>query len=356
MVDKRFSMSSFLALRYIEKAGIDFAANIPYRHPRQPEDENRVLVHTADDIGYMIEKQLKQMANRYRKIGIMLSGGMDSAILASYLPGCDAYTFRFLDGEYQKQELQRAETYAAYYGLTLHYVAVNWDMVVDNLRPVMISKGGPVHAIEPQIYQGAKQAIGDGVDLVVVGDGSDYIFGGMDQLLSKDWTFEAFMERYIYVDPFEVLNEPVSVRYLFERYRKGDHIDFLGFIDTVATMESYASYENAFLASGVDYFDPYVKLKMADPMDLERIRSGDSKYLIRELFKIRYPDLPVPDKVPMPRPVDLYFANWEGPTRAEFRKGIDIRRYNGNQKWLIWCLEQFLNMVDEGVAGYTHER
>lgn len=26
--------------------------------------------------------------------------------------------------------------------------------------------------------------------MMVVGDGADYIFGGMDGLLSKDWTFE----------------------------------------------------------------------------------------------------------------------------------------------------------------------
>ena len=86
---------------------------------------------------------------------------------------------------------------------------------------------------------------------------------------------------------------------------------------------------------------------MASPLDLKRVRSGESKYLIRELFELRYPDIPVPNKLPMPRPVDAYFANWEGPKRPEFRNDIDISRYKGNQKWLIWCLEQFLNMVDK---------
>ena len=263
------------------------------------------------------------------------------------MPGCDAYTFRFLGGDYQKEELQRAETFAKQYGLTLHYVDIDWNTVTSNLKQIMISKGGPVHSIEPQICQGAKQAMDDGVDLMIIGDGSDYVFGGMDQLLSRDWTFEDFYHRYVYVEPEEVLKEPVSVRYLFERYRDGDHIDFVKFMDTVATEESYGSYSNAFLVAGLDYFDPYEKLKMAESLDLCRIRSGESKYLIRELFKMRYPDLPVPNKLPMPRPVDAYFANWKGPTRPEFRNDIDISQYKGNQKWLIWCLEQFLNMVDE---------
>ncbi len=262
------------------------------------------------------------------------------------MPGCDAYTFRFLSGDYQKEELQRAEIFAKTYDLTLHYVDIGWNTVTENLRPIMMSKGGPVHSIEPQICQAAKQAMGDGVNLMIIGDGSDYVFGGMDQLLSQDWTFDAFMNRYIYVNPFDVLKEAVSVQYLFERYRQGDNIDFVRFMDVVATEESYGSYSNAFLVAGLDYFDPYEKLKMAEPWDLRRIRNGESKYLIRELFKMRYPEIPVPNKLPMPRPVDAYFADWKGPTRGEFRKDIDVSQCKGNQKWLIWCLEEFLNMAD----------
>ena len=45
----------------------------------------------------------------------------------------------------------------------------------------------------------------------------------------------------------------------------------------------------------------------------------------------------------MPRPVDECFRDWEDPKRDEFRDDIDISKYSGNQKWLLWCLEQFLN-------------
>lgn len=347
MVDKNLSMSSYLALRYTEKINVDFTEKLQYRRPVLSAETDRIFVKNAKDIGEAIEKQLYDIRKNYSKIGLLLSGGMDSAILASYLSGCDAYTFRFLGGDYQKEELQRAEIFAKYYNLTLHYVDISWDTVTDNLKQIMISKGGPVHSIEPQIYQGAKQAMKDGVDLMVIGDGSDYVFGGMDQLLSKDWPFEDFYHRYIYVEPEEILKEPASVRYVFERYRQGEKIDFVKFMDIVATEESYGSYSNAFLVAGLHYFDPYEKLKMAEPLDLQRIRNGESKYLVRELFKMRYPGIPVPNKLPMPRPVDEYFANWRGLTRPEFREDIDISKYTGNQKWLMWCLEQFLNMVDK---------
>lgn len=348
MIDKNLSMSSFLALRYTEKRDVDFTEKLSYRHPQLPDNNDRILVKSAKDIENAIENQISGIRKEHKgKIGILLSGGMDSSILASFLPGCEAYTFRFLGGEYQKEELQRAEQFAAYYGLNLHYIDINWETVINNLKPVMKSKGGPVHSIEPQICQAAQIAKNDGIELMIIGDGSDYVFGGMDQLLSQDWTFEDFYHRYIYVDPEEVLKSPVSIKYLFERYRQGSKIDFVGFMDIVATEESYGSYSNAFLTAGLPYYDPYEKLKMAEPLDLTRIRKGESKYLIRELFKMRYPDIPVPEKLPMPRPVDQYFANWEGPSRNEFRKNIDISKFKGNQKWLIWCLEEFLNMVDE---------
>ena len=112
------------------------------------------------------------------------------------------------------------------------------------------------------------------------------------------------------------------------------------------TDESYASYENAFEAAGMAYVDPYDKLKLASPLDLD-VNRVESKKVIRDLFKIKYPEYPIPQKLPMPRPVDLYFKNWEGPKRPEFRSDIDISKYSGNQKWLMWCLERFLNNIDE---------
>ena len=73
--------------------------------------------------------------------------------------------------------------------------------------------------------------------MMFVGESSDLVFGGMDGLLAKDWTFEEFMNRYIFIKPEDVLVEPESMRYLFERYRKdGDKIDFLAFMDFLSNL------------------------------------------------------------------------------------------------------------------------
>lgn len=345
MVDKNYCMSSYMAFRYIEDDNKEFYEGMKHNSIVPPSDEDRIFVKTSDDIDREIAKQMEQFNDK--KKGILLSGGMDSAIVASYLRGSDAYTFRFLGGNIQKEELARAEYYANYYGLNLHYVDISWETVEAHLEPVMIAKNAPVHSIEPQILQAALQAKADGVEIMFVGDGSDYVFGGMDGLLSRDWTFDEFVDRYIFTKPEDVLAEPVSMLPVFERYRQGNMIDYMKLLDEVCVIESYSSYDNPFLVADMQYFDPYIKLKMVDQLDLSRIRNGESKYLIRELMAKKYPEIPVPNKVPMPRPVDEYFKDWKGPQRPEFRKDIDMNKFTGNQKWQMYCLERFLELNEK---------
>ncbi len=59
---------------------------------------------------------------------------------------------------------------------------------------------------------------------------------------------------------------------------------------------------------------------------------------------MKYPEISASQKLPMPRHVDEYFKNWDGPKRIEFRNDIDMSKFTGNQKWQMYCLEKFLNM------------
>lgn len=347
MIDKIYCMSSYLAFRYIEADHVDFKEGLHHQNFVPCSDKEKISCKTSEDIDKSIDKQFEKLKRENKKLGIMLSGGMDSAILASYMRGCDAYTFRFIGGGYQPDELKRAEYYANYYGLNLHYVDISWETVEKYLNDVMIAKAAPVHSIEPQILQAALQAKTDGVDMMIVGESSDLVFGGMDQLLSKDWSFQEFASRYIFTKPEDVLMQSADVNYLFERYRlPNDKIDFLKFMDEVFSIESSGSYFNAFGVAQMNYYDPYARLKMRDPLDLNRVRNGEPKYLIRELMAKKYPEIPVPNKVPMPRPVDFYFKDWKGPVRSEFKRNLDMSKFTGNQKWQMWCLERFLNLIE----------
>lgn len=349
-IDKNFCLSSYFAYRYIWKDNKEFYKGMKHKLYKPIDVKKRIPVKTAADIDREIKKQIDKLYKKYKKIGILLSGGMDSAILAAYLkPGSNAYTFTTNLSDSFNEDIDRAKKYCE--KLNLNHILVNVDFeTYKKYTPiVMKTKCAPVHSIEPQIYKAALLAESNGDELILVGESSDLIFGGMDKLISKEWTKKEFINRYTFLDPKLVLNDcDLSVYNLYDKYDlPNDKIDYLKFMDEVFAIESSSSYLNAFNTAKMKYYDPYAILIMKDKLDLERVRNGESKYLIRELFGMKYPEIPIPEKIPMPRPVDKIFENWEGPTRPEFRKDIPMEDLTGNQKWQLWCAEQFLNIHEE---------
>jgi hypothetical protein len=346
MVNKDFCLSSYMAFRYIWKDGVDFAEGFQHKNFLPLEMKNRVAVRTSKEMDREIQKQFDELYGKYQNIGILLSGGMDSANLAAYLkPGSHAYTFNSTSGVFDA-DVARAKAYCEKFQLKHHLIDITMDDYQKYAPIVMRYKFAPVHSIEPQIYKAAEMAKQDGVQLMIVGESADLIFGGMDKLISPEWTFDAFAKRYTFLDPSLVLTHPVEQSELFEQYRIGDNgIDVFKFMDEVFSVESSSSYLNAFGAAWLPYYDPYAKLVMADPLDIQRVRNGEPKYLVRGLYALKYPELEIPFKIPMPRPVDAVFKDWKGPVRPEFRKDIPMESLTGNQKWQLWCAEQFLNMI-----------
>ena len=346
MTDKDFCLSSYIAFRYLWKDGVDFAEGFQHKNYLPASDDERIPVKTSEDIDREIQRQFETLYAKYDSIGILLSGGMDSASLAAYLrPGSHAYTFNSTSGEFNA-DVQRAVKYCEKWQLQHHLVDITMADYEQFTPIVMRHKFAPVHSIEPQIYKAAEMARRDGVQLMIVGESADLIFGGMDKLITPEWTFDGFVRRYTFLDPQLVLTRPVDQSALFERYRTGaTGIDVMRFMDDVFAVESSGSYLNAFGAAWMPYYDPYARLVMADPLDMQRVRNGEPKYLVRGLYALKYPELEIPFKIPMPRPVDAVFKNWDGPQRPEFRTDIPMDRLTGNQKWQLWCAEQFLNML-----------
>ena len=348
MVNKDFCLSSYIAFRYLWKDGVEFAEGFRHANFLPVPDSDRIPVRSAEDIDREIRKQFDALYAKYDRIGILLSGGMDSANLSSYLrPGSHAYTFTAPGSQVFDKDVERAAEYCRKWGLQHHLIEITFEDYVQYTPEVIRHKFAPVHSIEPQIYKAALRAKQDGVQLMIVGESADLIFGGMDKLISPQWTFDDFAARYTFLDPALVLNNPVDMSELYERYRTGkDSIDFMRFMDEVFAIESSGSYMNAFGAAWMPYYDPYALLVMADPLDMERVRGGEPKYLVRELYAMKYPEREIPFKIPMPRPVDTVFQDWAGPSRPEFRRDIPMERLTGNQKWQLWCAELFLNMLD----------
>lgn len=347
MIDKNFCLSSYIAYRYIYKDGVEFYDGMHHDNIKPVAPQDQIKVDSACDIDQRIREQVDSLYEKYDNIGILLSGGMDSANLATYLkPGSHAYTFTTSHSDVFDKDVERAHNYCELLGLKHHLIDISLSDYRVFTPLVMLNKCAPVHSIEPQILKAAIMAQRDGVQLVLVGESADLIFGGMDKLISREWKFDDFVKRYTFLQPELVLKDPdMRVYQIYEPYRKaGDHIDYMKFMDEVFAIESSSSYLNAFAVAGMPYYDPYARLVMASELNMDRVRNGEPKYLVRELYAMRYPGLPIPDKIPMPRPVDSVFENWDGPTRPEFRHDIPMNQLTGNQKWQLWCAQMFLDI------------
>ena len=117
-------------------------------------------------------------------------------------------------------------------------------------------------------------------------------------------------------------------------------------MDDIFTISSGNAYYNSFDYFHVNYFDPYVRLTMSEPLDLKRVRNGESKYLLRELYQKKYPELEIPEKLPMPRSMNVWLDWWKGPERPEFIPGC-AESLTYEQKFLVYSLERYLNLIEE---------
>lgn len=343
VVDKDYCMSHYLAFRFIGNENINFFDGL--KHENYKKDLNKKLIpcSSADDMDKIMREKVEEFVVP-GKTAIFLSGGMDSANVASYLPkGTKAYTFKCM-AENAIDETQQAKKYCDAYGLDQEIVEMYWSDF-EELTPELLKYDGvPFHSIEVQLLKACKIAKKAGYEYILTG-GGDVTFGGLSRLLSKDWEFDEFVKQYLFLDPAKVLKKPSNILDLFEKYRlENNKINFMEFINEVFATEADTSYMHVFKMMGIKTLDPYSYMALAKPLDLNRIRAGESKYLIRELFKKRYPNLQVPEKIPMPRATNQWLKNYK-TSRPEFL--LNCTEYlTGDQKWLCWCLEQFLNMYD----------
>ena len=341
-----YCLSSFLAFRYLVDPAAEWVPGIrPAYH--EVSTQGQIPVETMAEI----ETRLRELvASRLTPTtGILLSGGIDSAILAALLPaGTRAYTIKFNADRFLDESIQ-ARVYAERLHLRHAVVEIDWPDYAAFGPALMRRKKAPLHAIEVSLHKAALAAKADGLDKLIVGNGADSTFGGMDKLLARDWTLADFYRRYTFVDPFAALCQPVDLHSVYETYLRPDgNIDIQRFLKTVHGIGIIQSFETAIHAAGLSLLEPFEQLRYTQPLDLARIRSGESKYLLKALFRRLYDGLEPPEKIPFARPMDIWLADWTGPMRPEFKAGVNWRAFTGDQRWLIYVLEQFLHLLEAG--------
>lgn len=344
IVDKDYCMSSFLTFRTIADKNKCFKEGVV---PNLFEvDFPRTPIHNSLELEDSLRKQVLEYT-KDGKAALALSGGIDSAILAKFMPkGSTAYTFKcVVPGIEVTDETKVAAQYAKECGLKHKVVEIYWEDFEKYAPILMKHKGAPIHSIEVQIYKASLQAKLDGFDRLIFGESSDVNYGGMSSLMSKDWTYGDFVDRYTYVSPYKVLKKFQLILDPYKKFETDGYVDVHEFCRNFFLKEGMASYINACECAGIEAKAPFINTALAVPLDYARVRKGENKYLVREVFKRLYPNFIIPPKTPMPRPMNEWLKDWNGPVRPEFWTHC-TDNMTGDQKWLVWALEKFLNMIE----------
>ena len=344
MIDNVYCMNSFLMFRRVYDETKSFAG-IDLNSPKL--DFERYPIKTSVELEEKL-KNVVESATRDGKAALALSGGIDSAILAKFMPkGSVAYTFKcVVPGVKVTDETETAAKYARECGLEHRVIGIYWEDFEKYAAMLMKHKGEPIHSIEVQIYKASLRAKEDGFERLIYGESADSVFGGLSNLLSKSWRIGEFIDRYSFVPAHKVLKNYCPVFEPYIRHVKDGFIDPHEFISTEFFPESVGSYINASEVAGIELVIPYSYFYLASAIDYDRIIKGENKYLVREVFNRLYTNFEVPPKIPMPRPTNEWFKDWKGPTRPEFWPHC-TDEMSGDQKWLVWALERFLNVVEQ---------
>lgn len=310
---------------------------------------DRIPVNNSDDLIDALRLQVNE-ATADGMAALALSGGIDSAILAKFMPkGSMTYTFKCIVPDVNvTDETSAAARFAEINGLKNEIIEVFWEDMEAYAPLLMQHKGAPIHSIEVQIYKAALRAKQSGFTKMIFGENADIIYGGMDGLLSKDWLFGEFVNRYSYIMPYKVLKDNLLILEPFKEFENNGHIDGHHFINKYFRQEALGTYNNACQLCKVKFIGPFSKTYMNIPIDYVRIRSGETKYLVREAFSKLYPGFEQRSKIPMPRPMNEWMKNWYGPKRNDFWPHCSDCM-DGDQKWMIYALEQYMNILDAEV-------
>lgn len=199
LVNKVYCMSYYLAFRYIPNPNINFFKGL--RHENVVLSKDKVEIKDVKELDSFIFNNMQNL--NPSTTGVMLSGGLDSAIVASYLPrGAKAFTIKCVGSPEDSKDIidesKIAKSYADFYGLEHIVVEVSWQDFIDNMPLLFEYDKVPFHSIEILIDKVLRVAKSMGVTTMCLGESFDLVFGGMDGLLAKDWSFEEFVKRYTF--------------------------------------------------------------------------------------------------------------------------------------------------------------
>jgi asparagine synthase (glutamine-hydrolysing) len=140
-----------------------------------------------------LKERFKETVSRNQSKGILLSGGLDSSLVAAYSKDCKAISIGL---ESYGEDRHYAALVAEFLSLDHLHVTVTEKDAIDAIPEVIriLRSFDPAIPNDITAYLGLKYAKDKGISTVMTGDGSDEIFAGYDFMLKmKD--LEQYMSK-----------------------------------------------------------------------------------------------------------------------------------------------------------------
>lgn len=301
-----------------------------------------VPVHGKDDIDAFLKEYIGRLD--FSKTGILLSGGVDSALVASYCPpGTLAFTISYPELR-EVDEVEQAKKYAQRFGLRLIEVPVTFQDVLDLQDDLMLFKKEPLSAIEIAIHKMCLRALDFGLEKLLTGAGADTNFGGLTRIMSREWTKEDFIKGYSFCDPRLVLKPPQNPNLeFFDKYERRDGTyDAIGFMGQQFGKATSKYFCSASRSAGIKLLAPFELMDRRFELNVEDMKNGHEKRVLRDLFAERSGIPSVPRKYPLPRPLEVWKNHFGPIINEEFYPDAYERCPKNEQRWLVYTLDHWL--------------
>ena len=330
-------ISTYLRYRYLPGN----ISPLPKKKVFSLERKKKTIISDEKDLDAFLKHFISQVD--FKKTGILLSGGIDSVLLASYCPkGTIAFTLKYPEMP-SIDECDQAKKYADLFGLTLIEVPVTWQDVLLYQDDLMLNKQSPLTAIEVGIYKMCLTSLDYGLENLLTGMGADVVFFVFFKIMSKKWENDEFVNFYTKIIPSSVIKNPSDTLEFFNKYYE-ENFDTDSFLAGVFSNDTISSFLNAFSLAGVNILAPYEFIERGFNLDTHSIIEGEEKKLLHNLFLHKTGQEHKKRKYPLPRPLLMWKEYFE-LTQLDFWKMDPLATVDTDEKrWMIYSADRFIMM------------
>lgn len=269
------------------------------------------------------------------QIGLMLSSGRDSLILAACLPkGTMTYTAR-LEGK--RDESINAARIARKLGLKHKVVDITWadykfsKMTLLQKHPLLCC---------PWTYKVARRAKRDGINILISGVGTLGSFGESADYHDLANEPKKFLKAWAKHIPEKVLKEPYPLIELCREYITDGKIDTVHFMSLGRGEEVVMNATIQF--AGLKHIAPYTGLWI--DFDINQAQK-EGKYLLGELYQRLIGENPPPKRSPSVTNFAQWLKDWK-PSHPNFRDDINLDGME-IKRWQLYKLEYYWRLNDK---------